>query len=83
VSATTPPYHAILVYDISRWGRFKIRTNRRITSSCPGVSVIVVETDYHDRVPGYESWWDVAVAEVSESKLRPTSPCRLRKSDGP
>ena len=32
-----------------------------------GVSVIVVETDYHDRVPGYDSWWDVAVAEVSES----------------
>ena len=30
------------------------------------VSVVVVETDYHDRVPGYESWWDVAVAEVSE-----------------
>jgi 3D-(3,5/4)-trihydroxycyclohexane-1,2-dione acylhydrolase (decyclizing) len=30
-------------------------------------SVIVVETDYHDRLPGYESWWDVAVAEVSES----------------
>ncbi len=32
-----------------------------------GVSVIVVETDYHDRVPGYDSWWDVAIAEVSES----------------
>jgi 3D-(3,5/4)-trihydroxycyclohexane-1,2-dione acylhydrolase (decyclizing) len=31
-------------------------------------SVVVVETDYHDRVPGYESWWDVAVAEVSNSK---------------
>ena len=30
-------------------------------------SVTVVETDYHDRVPGYESWWDVPVAEVSES----------------
>ena len=30
------------------------------------VSVIVVETDYHDRVPGYESWWDVPIAEVSE-----------------
>jgi 3D-(3,5/4)-trihydroxycyclohexane-1,2-dione acylhydrolase (decyclizing) len=29
-------------------------------------SVIVVETDYHDRVPGYESWWDVPIAEVSE-----------------
>ena len=33
-----------------------------------GASVIVVETDYHDRVPGYESWWDVAVAEVSASE---------------
>jgi len=26
---------------------------------------IVVETDRRERVPGYESWWDVAVAEVS------------------
>jgi 3D-(3,5/4)-trihydroxycyclohexane-1,2-dione acylhydrolase (decyclizing) len=31
-------------------------------------SVVVVETDYSDRVPGYESWWDVAIAEVSESE---------------
>ena len=31
-----------------------------------GTSVVVVETDYHERVPGYESWWDVPVAEVSE-----------------
>jgi 3D-(3,5/4)-trihydroxycyclohexane-1,2-dione acylhydrolase (decyclizing) len=30
--------------------------------------VIVVETDREVRVPGYDSWWDVAVAEVSESK---------------
>ncbi len=29
-------------------------------------SVIVVETSYEDRVPGYESWWDVPIAEVSE-----------------
>jgi len=29
-------------------------------------SVIVVETDPTICVPGYESWWDVAVAEVSE-----------------
>jgi 3D-(3,5/4)-trihydroxycyclohexane-1,2-dione acylhydrolase (decyclizing) len=29
-------------------------------------SVIVVETDYHDHVPGYESWWDVPIAEVSD-----------------
>jgi 3D-(3,5/4)-trihydroxycyclohexane-1,2-dione acylhydrolase (decyclizing) len=29
-------------------------------------TVIVVETDLAVGVPGYESWWDVAVAEVSE-----------------
>jgi 3D-(3,5/4)-trihydroxycyclohexane-1,2-dione acylhydrolase (decyclizing) len=29
-------------------------------------TVIVVETDPSVGVPGYESWWDVAVAEVSE-----------------
>jgi len=29
--------------------------------------VIVVEVDKEMRVPGYESWWDVAVAEVSEA----------------
>jgi 3D-(3,5/4)-trihydroxycyclohexane-1,2-dione acylhydrolase (decyclizing) len=29
-------------------------------------TVIVVQTDRDVRVPGYESWWDVPVAEVSE-----------------
>jgi 3D-(3,5/4)-trihydroxycyclohexane-1,2-dione acylhydrolase (decyclizing) len=29
-------------------------------------SVVVIETAYDQRVPGYESWWDVPVAEVSE-----------------
>ncbi len=28
-------------------------------------TVIVVQTDPEERVPGYESWWDVPVAEVS------------------
>ncbi len=32
----------------------------------PRTSVVVVETDYGQRVPGYESWWDVPIAEVSE-----------------
>jgi 3D-(3,5/4)-trihydroxycyclohexane-1,2-dione acylhydrolase (decyclizing) len=32
----------------------------------PRTSVVVVETSYEQRVPGYESWWDVAIAEVSE-----------------
>jgi 3D-(3,5/4)-trihydroxycyclohexane-1,2-dione acylhydrolase (decyclizing) len=30
-------------------------------------TVIVVEVDKEKRVPGYESWWDVPVAEVSEA----------------
>jgi len=29
-------------------------------------TVIVIETDTSQGVPGYDSWWDVAVAEVSE-----------------
>ncbi len=32
----------------------------------PQTSVVVVETDYNERVSGYESWWDVPIAEVSE-----------------
>jgi len=39
-----------------------IRSSKQQTRT----SVIVVETDYHDRVPGYESWGDVPIAEVSE-----------------
>jgi 3D-(3,5/4)-trihydroxycyclohexane-1,2-dione acylhydrolase (decyclizing) len=32
-----------------------------------GVGVIVVPVDRESRVAGYESWWDVPVAEVSTS----------------
>jgi len=32
----------------------------------PATMVIVVEVDPEERVPGFESWWDVPVAEVSE-----------------
>jgi 3D-(3,5/4)-trihydroxycyclohexane-1,2-dione acylhydrolase (decyclizing) len=32
----------------------------------PQTSVIVIETAYDQRVPGYDSWWDVPIAEVSE-----------------
>jgi 3D-(3,5/4)-trihydroxycyclohexane-1,2-dione acylhydrolase (decyclizing) len=28
--------------------------------------VIAVEADRYEGVPDYDSWWDVAVAEVSE-----------------
>ena len=29
-------------------------------------SVVVIETAYDQHVPGYESWWDVPIAEISE-----------------
>jgi 3D-(3,5/4)-trihydroxycyclohexane-1,2-dione acylhydrolase (decyclizing) len=32
----------------------------------PQTSVVVVETDYHYRVPGCDSWGDVPIAEISE-----------------
>jgi 3D-(3,5/4)-trihydroxycyclohexane-1,2-dione acylhydrolase (decyclizing) len=35
--------------------------------SASGVTVIAVKTDRTRGVPGYESWWDVPVAEVSEA----------------
>ena len=31
-------------------------------------TVIAVATDRHEGVPGYESWWDVPVAEVADSE---------------
>jgi 3D-(3,5/4)-trihydroxycyclohexane-1,2-dione acylhydrolase (decyclizing) len=52
----------------------RARTHEELAEAVAGLrkqtrtSVVVVETDYYDSVPGYESWWDVAVAEVSESE---------------
>jgi 3D-(3,5/4)-trihydroxycyclohexane-1,2-dione acylhydrolase (decyclizing) len=34
-----------------------------------GTTVTVIEVDRSARVPGYESWWDVPVAEVSEMEI--------------
>lgn len=31
-----------------------------------GTTAIIIEVDKEMRVPGYESWWDVPIAEVSE-----------------
>ena len=44
------------------------------TKSIDKISVIVVETDYNDRVRGYESWWDVAIAE--QSSMEPVQKAR-------
>jgi 3D-(3,5/4)-trihydroxycyclohexane-1,2-dione acylhydrolase (decyclizing) len=35
----------------------------------PGVTVIHVAVSPDKRAPGYDSWWDVPVAEVSGSEL--------------
>ena len=35
------------------------------TKGLEHTSVIVIKTDREVKVPGYESWWDVAVAEIS------------------
>jgi len=34
----------------------------------PRTTVTVIEVDRSVRVPGYESWWDVPIAEVSETE---------------
>jgi 3D-(3,5/4)-trihydroxycyclohexane-1,2-dione acylhydrolase (decyclizing) len=46
----------------------------------PQTSVVVVETDYYDGVPSYESWWDVPIAEVSE--LESVQQARRRYLEG-
>jgi 3D-(3,5/4)-trihydroxycyclohexane-1,2-dione acylhydrolase (decyclizing) len=52
----------------------RARTREELAEAVAGLkkqtrtSVVVVETDYFDSVPGYESWWDVPIAEVSESE---------------
>jgi len=46
----------------------------------PQTSVVVVETDYNDGVPGYESWWDVPIAEVSE--VESVQQARLKYLEG-
>ncbi|MBV9626318.1 MAG: 3D-(3,5/4)-trihydroxycyclohexane-1,2-dione acylhydrolase (decyclizing) [Acidobacteria bacterium] len=39
-------------------------------------SVVVIETAFSERVPGYESWWDVPIAEVSD--MKPVQEARAR-----
>jgi 3D-(3,5/4)-trihydroxycyclohexane-1,2-dione acylhydrolase (decyclizing) len=38
------------------------------TKRADGVSVIHVEVDRYAAVPSYESWWEVATAEVSDDR---------------
>jgi len=43
----------------------ELREALRACRQATRTNVIVVETDLTDRVGGYESWWDVPIAEVS------------------
>ncbi len=52
--------HVISVQDIPEL-KAALAAARRQTKT----TVIVIETDPEKRVPGYESWWDVPIAEVS------------------
>ena len=45
-------------------------------------TVIVVETDTEASVPGYESWWDVAVAEVAETESVREARARYEEARG-
>ena len=46
--------------------REELRTAVIAMKSHARTSVVVVETDYSQRVSGYGSWWDVPIAEISE-----------------
>ncbi len=41
-------------------------TDWRARAGADGPVVVHIEADRYEGVPGYESWWDVPVAEVSE-----------------
>jgi 3D-(3,5/4)-trihydroxycyclohexane-1,2-dione acylhydrolase (decyclizing) len=43
----------------------ELRAGLQAAKAETGTTVIAIEVDRHEGVPGYESWWDVAVAEVS------------------
>jgi 3D-(3,5/4)-trihydroxycyclohexane-1,2-dione acylhydrolase (decyclizing) len=55
--------HSVQVATIAEF-RQALQQARQV----PHTTVIVVETERDVRVPGYDSWWDVAVAEVSTSE---------------
>jgi 3D-(3,5/4)-trihydroxycyclohexane-1,2-dione acylhydrolase (decyclizing) len=53
-------------YAVRATTRAELRAALADARKSPQTSVIVIETSYDQRVPGYESWWDVPIAEVSE-----------------
>ena len=60
---------ALGAHAVSARNRTEILVALRQARASDTTTVIVVPVDRHQRVGGYESWWDVAVAEVSEMPL--------------
>jgi 3D-(3,5/4)-trihydroxycyclohexane-1,2-dione acylhydrolase (decyclizing) len=53
--------HAVRAANVS-----ELESAMEAARSYDRTTVIVVDTEKEVRVPGYESWWDVPIAEVSE-----------------
>lgn len=53
-----------LTFEARTLDEFKAALDQAVAA--PRTAVIVVHTENARSVPGYDSWWDVAVAEVSE-----------------
>lgn len=57
--------------SLGAWSK-RVRTGEELKAAlCEArsqslTSVVVIETAFDQRAPGYESWWDVPIAEVSE-----------------
>jgi len=60
---------ALGAHAVSARNRAEILEALRQARASDTTTVIVIPVDRHQRVGGYESWWDVAVAEVSEMPL--------------
>ena len=60
---------ALGAHAVSARNRTEILDALRQARASDTTTVIVIPVDRHQRVGGYESWWDVAVAEVSEMPL--------------
>ena len=60
---------ALGAHAVSALNRTEILDALRQARASDTTTVIVIPVDRHQRVGGYESWWDVAVAEVSEMPL--------------
>jgi 3D-(3,5/4)-trihydroxycyclohexane-1,2-dione acylhydrolase (decyclizing) len=60
---------ALGAHAVSARNRTELLDALRQARASDTTTVIVIPVDRHQRVGGYESWWDVAVAEVSEMPL--------------